>query len=54
MLEDKPDERYYLKKEIVDKFKFNNNGTENKLDTDIDVVGKLDVKGFECCNIGRI
>lgn len=49
MLEDRPDERYYLKKEIVDKFKFNNNGTENKLDTDIDVVGKLDVKGFECC-----
>ena len=49
MLEDRPDERYYLKKEIVDKFKFNNNSTENKLNTDIDVVGKLDVKGFECC-----
>lgn len=47
MLEDKPDERYYLKKEIVDKFKFN--VKENKKDTDIDVVGNLDVKGFECC-----
>lgn len=47
MLEDSPDEKYYIKKEISDKFKFN--VKENKNDTDIDVVGNLDVKGFDCC-----
>lgn len=47
MLEDSPDEKYYIKKEISDKFKFN--VKENKKDTDIDVVGNLDVKGFDCC-----
>lgn len=47
MLEDRPDEKYYIKKEISDKFKFN--VKENKKDTDIDVVGNLDVKGFDCC-----
>lgn len=47
ILEDSPDEKYYIKKEISDKFKFN--VKENKKDTDIDVVGNLDVKGFDCC-----